>query len=94
MSLPLGSSYPREEVCDSHGRGHLAAPLHPSIFAQRDVGTSVHVRLIGVVVVGQEGLSELALFLEAGLRRKWTNGRASVMNEAQQALGPSPPRIG
>lgn len=26
VSLPLGSLYPREEVCDSHGRGHLAAP--------------------------------------------------------------------
>lgn len=76
---------------DSHGGGHLAAPLHPSVFAQRDVGASVQVRLVGIVVVGQEGLSELALFLEAGLWRKRTNGRASVMNEAQQASGSSPP---
>ena len=91
VSLPPGSSYPREEVRDSHGGGHLAAPLHPSVFAQRDVGASVQVRLVGIVVVGQEGLSELALFLEAGLWRKRTNGRASVMNEAQQASGSSPP---
>lgn len=94
VSLPPGSSYPREEVRDSHGGGHLAAPLHPSVFAQCDVGASVQVRLIGIVVVGQEGLSELTLFLEAGLWREWTKGRASVMNEAQQTSGPSPPQIG
>ena len=77
---------------DSHGGGHLAAPLHPSVFAQCDVGASVQVRLVGVVVVGQEGLSELTLFLEAGLWRKRTNSRASVMNEAQQTSAPCLPK--
>lgn len=43
VSLPSGSLYPGEEVSDGHDRGHLAAPLHPSVFAQCDVGASVQV---------------------------------------------------
>lgn len=41
-SLPLGSLYPREE-CVTVMVGDTLLPRHPSVFAQRDVGTSVHV---------------------------------------------------
>lgn len=54
-------------MSDSHDWGHLAAPLYPSIFAQCNVGPSVQVGLVGVVVVWKEGFSELAFVLEAGL---------------------------
>lgn len=65
-------------MSDSHDRRHLAAPLHSSVFAQCDVGPSVQVRLVGVVIVGQEGFSEPALLLEAGLWEKCTRSRDSV----------------
>lgn len=42
-SFVSGSLDPGKEVSDSHEWGHLAAPLHPPVFAQGDVGPSVDV---------------------------------------------------
>lgn len=49
---------------DSHGSGGLVAPLHAAMLAQRDVGAPVDQRLVGVVVVGEQALLELALVVE------------------------------
>lgn len=54
---------------DSHGGGGLVAPLHAAMLAECDVGASVDQRLIGVVVVGQQALLELALVMEDCLER-------------------------
>lgn len=48
----------------SHGGGGLVAPLDAPVLAQCDVGASVHQRLVGVVVVRQQALLELALVVE------------------------------
>lgn len=53
----------------SHGSGGLVAPLHAAMLAERYVGASVHQRLIGVVVVGEQALLELALVMEDCLEK-------------------------
>lgn len=59
-----GSSYSGEEVRYSHGGGGLVAPLDPAVLAEGDVGAPVDQGLVGVVVVGQQALLELALVVE------------------------------
>lgn len=49
---------------DGHGSGGLAAPLHAAVLAEGDVGAPVEQRLVGVVIVGQQALLELALVVE------------------------------
>lgn len=63
------SSYSGEEVRYSHGSGGLVAPLDAAMLAERDVGASVNQGLVGVVVVGQQALLELALVVEDCLER-------------------------
>lgn len=58
------SSYSGEEVRYSHGGGGLVAPLDPAVLAEGDVGAPVDQGLVGVVVVGQQALLELALVVE------------------------------
>lgn len=58
------SSYSGEEVRYSHGSGGLVAPLDAAVLAECDVGASVDQGLVGVVVVGQQALLELALVVE------------------------------
>lgn len=53
----------------SHGSGGLVAPLDAAMLAECDVGASVNQRLVGVVVVGQQALLELALVMEDCLER-------------------------
>ena len=48
-------------MCHRHGGGSLIASLQPAIFAEGDVGALVNKRLVGVVVVWQQGLLELTL---------------------------------
>lgn len=52
---------------DLHGGGHSAPFLGLAVLAQGDEHAGVCVALIGIVVVGEEGLSELALLCEKGL---------------------------
>lgn len=47
-----------------HGSGGLVAPLHTAVLAERYVGASVNQRLVGVVVVREQALLELALVKE------------------------------
>ncbi len=53
----------------SHGSGGLVAPLHAAMLAECYVGASVNQRLVGVVVVWQQALLELALVMEDCLER-------------------------
>lgn len=63
------SSYSGQEVRDSHGSGGPVAPLDAAVLAERDVGAPVHQRFVGVVVVGQQALPELALVVEDCLQK-------------------------
>lgn len=63
------SSYSGQEVRYSHGSGGLIAPLHTAVLAERYVGASVNQRLVGVVVVREQALLELALVMEDCLER-------------------------
>lgn len=55
-------------MCNSHGGGGLVASLHTSMLAEGDVGAPVNRRLVGIVVVWQQGLLELALVPEDCLK--------------------------
>lgn len=57
-------------MCDSHGGGRLVASLYPAVLAQADVEALVNKRLVGVVVIRQQRLLELALVLEEALDKK------------------------
>lgn len=65
----LCSSYSGQEVRYSHGSGGLVAPLHAAMLAECYVGAPVNQRLVGVVVVREHALFELALVLENCLER-------------------------
>ena len=47
---------------NAHGRSHTVASLGPARPAEADVHPGMGCRLIGVVVVGQELLSEITLW--------------------------------
>ena len=53
----------------SHGSGGLVAPLHAAMLAECYVEASVNQRLVGVVVVCEQALLELALVMEDCLER-------------------------
>ncbi len=55
-------------MCDSHGGGGLVASLYAAMLAEGDIEALVNKRLIGVVVVGQQSLLELALIHEDSLK--------------------------
>lgn len=57
-------------MCDSHGGGRLVASLYSAVLAEADVEVLVNKRLVGVVVVRQQRLLELALVLEDSLDKK------------------------
>lgn len=61
------ASQPGQEVSDLHGGRHPVPFLGLPILAQGDEHARVPVGLVGVVVVGQQYLLELALFVEEGL---------------------------
>lgn len=48
----------------SHGSCGLVAPLHAAMLAECDVGSSVNQRLVGVVIVREQALLELAFVVE------------------------------
>ena len=52
---------------DGLGGGGLVATLGPAVLTERDVGAGVNEALVGVVVVGQQALLELALIPERSL---------------------------
>ena len=56
-------------MCDSHGGGGLVASLYAAMLAEGDIEALVNKRLIGVVVVGQQSLLELALVPEDSLQK-------------------------
>ncbi len=53
----------------SHGSGGLVAPLHAAMLAECYVGAPVNQRLVGIVVVWEQALLELALVMEDCLER-------------------------
>lgn len=53
----------------SHGSGGLVALLDTAMLAECYVGPSVDQGLVGVVVIGQQALLELALVMEDCLER-------------------------
>lgn len=65
-------SYSREEVSDRHGGAGLVASLHSAVFAEGDIESLVNGRLVGIIVIRQQGLLELALVFKGGLKRKET----------------------
>lgn len=64
----------------SHGSGGLVAPLHAAVLAERYVGASVNQRLVGVVVVWEQALLELALVMEDCLERTKRQTACSLMS--------------
>lgn len=59
-------------MSDRHGRAGLVASLHSAVFAESDIESLVNERLVGIVVIWQQALLELALVFEGGLKRKET----------------------
>lgn len=66
----------------SHGSGGLVAPLHAAVLAECYVGTSVNQRLVGVVVVCEQTLLELALIMEDRLERRSRQRACVLMNSS------------
>lgn len=65
-------SYSREEVSDGHGGAGLVASLHSAVFAESNIESLVNGRLVGIIVIRQQSLLELALGFKVGLKRKET----------------------
>lgn len=61
-------------MCDSHGGGGPVASLHAAVLAEGDIEALVNKRLVGVVVVGQQRLPELALVHEDSLETETMGG--------------------
>lgn len=57
-------------MCASHGGASLVASLSTAMPAEGDVEALVNKRLVGVVVVGQQRLLELAFIPEGSLERQ------------------------
>lgn len=82
-------SYSREEVRDRHGGAGLVASLHSAVFAERDIESLVNGRLVGIIVIWQQGLLELALGYKGGLKRK----ERDPMRSDRQGLSQVPCKI-
>lgn len=65
-------------MCDGHGGGGPVASLYAAMLAEGDVEAPVNKRLVGVVVVGQQRLLELALVTEDPLEDKRGRGRGLI----------------
>ena len=70
----------------SHGSGGLVAPLHAAMLAECYVGASVNQRLVGVVVVWEHALLELALVMEDCLERTKRERVCILMNGSRNRL--------
>lgn len=70
----------------SHGSSGLVAPLHAAMLAQGYVESSVHQRLVGIVVVGEQTLLEFTLIMEDCLQGTKTHGRKTVRNMSGNKL--------
>lgn len=55
---------------DSHGGGGPVASLYAAVLAEGHVEALVNKRLVGVVVIGQQSLSEFAFVHEDSLEKK------------------------
>lgn len=66
-------------MCDGHGGGGPVAPLRAAMLAEGDVEPLVNKRLVGVVVVGQQSLLELALIPEDSLEKKRQKNKQNAM---------------
>lgn len=64
----------------SHSSGGLVAPLHTAMLAERYIRASVDQRLIGIVVVWEQALLELALVVEDCLERTKRQTTCILMN--------------
>lgn len=53
----------------SHGSGSLVAPLNTAMLGECYVEASVNLRLVGIVVVREQALLELALIVEDCLEK-------------------------
>ena len=87
-------SQPGEEVGDLHGGGHAVSLLGPPVLAQGNEHARVAVALIGIVVVGEEDLLELALIGEErleGKRDRWAGCSVSQWSAAPLCLHPMGP---
>lgn len=60
---------------DSHGGGGPVASLYATVLAEGHIEALVNKRLVGIVVVGQQSLSELAFVREDSLKQKSQRGR-------------------
>ncbi len=53
---------------DRHGRGGLVASLPSAVFAESDIESLVNGGLVGIVVIWQQGLVELAFVFKCSLK--------------------------
>lgn len=67
-------------MCDGHGGGGLVASLYAAMLAEGDIEALVNKRLIGVVVVGQQSLLELALFPKDSLKKSERDRKRGSVN--------------
>lgn len=74
----------------SHGSSGLVAPLHAAMLAECYVGSSVNQRLVGVVIVREQALLELALVMEDSLRgtKKQDVFYKELLDAQTQTAGP------
>lgn len=68
--LPVFPSQARQEMGDSHGGGGPVASLDTAVLAEGNIEALVNKRLVGVVVIGQQSLSEFAFVDEDSLKKK------------------------
>lgn len=59
---------------DSHGGGGPVASLYAAVLAEGHIEALVNKRLVGIVVVGQQSLSEFAFVGEGSLKEKGRGG--------------------
>lgn len=77
FTRPLDS---RQEMCHCHGGWHSVSSFCFAVLTQTDEHPRVCCWLVGIVVVGQELLSELALVAVVELREKKTQKRQITWN--------------
>lgn len=70
-----------------HGGGGPVAPLGAAMLAEGDVEALVNKRLVGVVVVGQQRLLELALVHEGSLGKKKNRPKLNVHARTDEHRG-------
>lgn len=72
---------------DSHGGGGPVASLYTAVLAEGHIEALVNKRLVGIVVVGQQSLSEFAFVGEGSLKQKSREERTREVSKSLDSRG-------